>query len=242
MENVESQQSARVAAGLQGFESGQFFTQWVTEMWEEDQVDFAREALRAQGRGFVLEDGHDFFEPAYDTWYDVASGKWRPLSDGLPSDALRKLVGDPDKVVETGANLLLNEGIGRMLDLLVGAGGAVYNNAGAFIGVGDTNTAAAATQTELQATANAANRFYKAMVATYPLRPGSNGAQSVDFRSDFISSEANFVWAEWTVAAGATTASGGGFLVGTTNLNRKVEALGTKATGTWTHTGTVTIA
>lgn len=144
----------------------------------------------------------------------------------------------PDDVVCVPGNLLLNEGIQRLLDLLIVAGGTGYNNANAYIGVGDTNTAAGATQTELQATQNAANRFYKAMVATWPQRTN----QTVDWKSDFTGTEANFAWAEWTIAAGATTASGSGFLVGTTNLNRKVEALGTKASGTWTLTGSVTIS
>lgn len=135
-------------------------------------------------------------------------------------------------------NLLVNEGIQRLLDLLIAAGGTAYNNANAYIGVGDTNTAAAATDTELLATANAANRFYKGMVASWPQRT----SQTVDWKSDFTTTEANFAWQEWTIAAGATTASGSGFLVGTTNLNRKIQSLGTKTTGTWTLTGSVTVS
>lgn len=153
------------------------------------------------------------------------------------SDLLRQFM-PPEIVEEIPGNLLVNEGIQRLLDLLIVAGGVGFNNANAYIGVGDTATAAAATDVELLATANAANRFYKGMVATYPQRT----AQTVDWRSDFTTGEANFIWNEWTVAAGATTASGSGFLVGTTNLNRKVQSLGTKATGTWTMTGSVTIS
>ena len=66
-------------------------------------------------------------------------------------------------------------------------------------------------------------------------------SQTSSFQSDFITSEANYAWAEWTISAGATSASGGGFNIGTTNLNRKVAALGTKATGTWTLTAQITI-
>lgn len=157
----------------------------------------------------------------------------------VSSILLEKYVGLPDLGVEViEGNLLLNEGIDRLLDLLIAAGGTSYNNANAYIGVGDTNTAAAASQTELQATQNAANRFYKAMNSTWPQRT----AEQVDWKADFTSAEANFVWAEWTIAAGATTASGSGFLVGTTNLNRKVASLGTKATGTWTMTGSLVIS
>jgi len=158
------------------------------------------------------------------------------LGSEVGSDTLRKIA--VPEIIEVPGNLLLNEGIQRLLDLLIAAGGTSYNNANAYIGVGDTNTAESASQTELQATQNAANRFYKAMNATFP----SRSSQTVSWQSDFTSSEANFAWAEWTIAAGATTASGSGFLVGTTNLNRKVSSLGTKVTGTWTLTGQVTIS
>lgn len=181
---------------------------WVCEQWSEEACDFARRKLGLAGDA------------------DVASA------------ALRSLVGGPELVQEVAGNLLLNEGIARLLDLLIGAGGVAFNNANSYTGVGDSATAEAATQTELQATQAAANRFYKAMNATYPSRTN----QTVSFQSDFATSEANFAWNEWTVAAGATTASGSGFLVGTTNLNRKVAALGTKASGTWTLLTQITIS
>jgi hypothetical protein len=139
---------------------------------------------------------------------------------------------------EVHGNLMLNEGLTRLRDLLIVAGGTGYNNANSYVGVGDTLTAEAATQTELQATAAAANRFYKIVNAGSP----TSGTNAASWAADFTTSEANFVWNEWTIASGATGASGAGFLTGTTNLNRKVQALGTKATGTWTLTGTVTFS
>lgn len=212
MESVVTKDGGRTAVSLAPGDTLTWDFSWRCDKWTEDQVNFARMRLG--------------------------------VDPGTPvgSLELERLVGKPDEIVEVPGNVLLNEGIQRLLDLLIAAGGVAYNNANAFIGVGDTATAAAATDTELLATQNAANRFYKAMVASYPQRPGSNGAQSVDWRSDFTSTEANFIWNEWTIAAGATTASGSGFLVGTTNLNRKVQSLGTKTTGTWTMTGTVTIS
>jgi hypothetical protein len=111
--------------------------------------------------------------------------------------------------------------------------GNPWSNANAFTGVGTSATAEAATQTDLQA-----GGFYKAMNATYPSR--SN--QTVSFQSDFTGAEANQVWGEWSISAGATTASGAGFTVGTTNLNRKVAALGTKSSGTWTLTAQITFS
>lgn len=224
-------------------------TAWLCEKWSEDAVVYARAKLANKGitKQFV---GWDYIPTnrinrAFSELMGrpVGGFKKRPrfldISKGISSASLREIVGKPDlDIVAVPGNLMLNEGIQRLEDLLIGAGGTTYANANAYIGVGDTNTAEAATQTELQATANASNRFYKAMNATFP----SRSSQTLSFQSDFDSGEANFAWAEWTIAAGATSASGSGFLVGTTNLNRKVQSLGTKATGTWTFTGTITIS
>jgi hypothetical protein len=217
---------AAVGAILEVHDGGMVRTMWTCEKWNEEQCKWAADALLDRG----------ISEIEVETSGRLAKIPVSP--DCMPSSVLLEVVGRPEEILVVEGNLLVNEGIQRLLDLLIAAGGASYNNAGAFIGVGDTATAAAATDTELLATQNAANRFYKGMVATYPQRT----AQTVDWRSDFTATEANFVWNEWTIAAGATTASGAGFLVGTTNLNRKVQSLGTKATGTWTLTGSVTIS
>lgn len=101
----------------------------------------------------------------------------------------------------------------------------VFSNANAHLGVGDSTTAFALAQTDLQA---ASNKLRKAMDATFPTRSGS----TLTFKSTFGSSEANFVWAEWGIMNAATAGE---------MLNRKVEALGTKASGaTWVLTATVT--
>lgn len=207
-ETSRGNDGATLGAGLEAFESGRLYTSWTCEKWSEEAVDFVRGKL------------------GLDRSQDVGSSE------------LRLYVPEPEEILVVPGNLLLNEGIDRLLDLLIAAGGTSYANANAYIGVGDTSTAASASQTELQATANAANRFYKAMNATYP----SRSSETVTWQSDFTSAEANFHWNEWTIAAGATSASGSGFLVGTTNLNRKVQDLGTKATGTWTLSAAVTIS
>ena len=116
-------------------------------------------------------------------------------------------------------NICVNTGIQLMLDLLIGAGGTVYSNANAYLGVGDSTTAESASQTDLQA---ATNKLRKAMSSTYPSRSG----QTLTFRSAFGSSDANFSWQEF----GVFNASSAG-----TMLNRKVSNQGTKASGqTWT--------
>lgn len=116
-------------------------------------------------------------------------------------------------------NICVNAGIQLMLDLLIGAGGTVYSNANAYLGVGDSSTSESASQTDLQASTN---KFRKAMSATYP----SRSSQTLTFRSAFASGDANYAWNEFAVF----NASSAG-----TMLNRKVSSQGTKASGqTWT--------
>lgn len=222
---------------------------WLCEKWSDEAVNFATKKLEKEGvthirSGFEVRPTgfRDKLASAIagrDVSKTVLVPRFLPIEHGISSAELRRLVGDAEEYEEVAGNLLLNEGIQRLEDLLIASGALqAYTNAASYIGVGDTNTAEAATQTELSAAAAATNRFYKVMNATYP----SRASQTLSFQSDFTTTEANFAWAEWTIAAGATTASGAGFLVGTANLNRKVAALGTKTTGTWTLTGTVTIS
>lgn len=93
-----------------------------------------------------------------------------------------------------------------------------FDNSNARLGVGDSTTAYAAGQTDLQA---ATNKLRKGMEATYPQRT----ANVIDLRSVFATGEANFAWEEW----GIFNAGAAG-----TMLTRKVEALGTKTSAqTW---------
>ena len=147
---------------------------------------------------------------------------------GTPTPVVAADGNELPAVSEIEGNLLLNEGIALLLDLLIGAGGTAYNNANSYIGVGDSSTAEAASQTALQA---ASNKTYKAMEATYP----SRASQTVTWRAVFGSSDANYAWAEFTIV-NANSDTG-------TNLNRKVSSQGTKASGqTWTVDVSITIS
>jgi hypothetical protein len=128
--------------------------------------------------------------------------------------------------VEVEGNILVTAGIQLLEDLLIGAGGTAFNNANARIGVGDSTTAAAIGQVDLQA---ATNKLRKAMDATFPSRSGT----TLTWKSSFTSGEANFAWQEWAVFNSAS---------GATMLNRKVESLGTKSSGTWTLQVDITIS
>lgn len=129
-------------------------------------------------------------------------------------------------------NLLLNGGIGLLLHLLVGASGAfAYNAANSYLKVGDSATAAAASQTDLQA---GANFLSQAMDATYP----QVAAQTVTWRATFGTGDANFDWLEAGVinGSGAVSAS-------TVLLNRKIVSFGVKFTNNiWQLTCEITIS
>lgn len=116
-------------------------------------------------------------------------------------------------------NVLLNEGIAELLLLLTGGTATAYSNANAYLGVGESTTAAAASQTGL----SGSSKTYKGMETSYP----SISSQTVTFRSIFGSADANNAWQEFTVV-NASSDTGD-------NLNRKVDDQGTKASGqTWT--------
>lgn len=135
----------------------------------------------------------------------------------VDDDAFARGAAFAEEVVD--GNLMVNAGLQLMEDLLIGAGGTVFSNANAYIGVGDSSTAEAAGQTDLQA---ATNKLRKAMSASYP----SRASQTVTWRSVFGTSDANYAWNEFAVFNASTAG---------TMLNRKVSAQGTKTSGqTWT--------
>jgi hypothetical protein len=148
----------------------------------------------------------------------------------------------PYEVIEKEGNLLMYGGVSCLWQALLGNGTATagqaltyFNNGNAAIGTGDSTTAAAATQTNLQA---ATNLLRKGMDSTYPQHTDAttSGAASIVFRSTFASSEGNYAWQEWGVFNSPTAATG-------RMLNRRVESLGTKASGSsWTLTVTLTLA
>lgn len=136
----------------------------------------------------------------------------------------------PDSVEEFEGNLLLNAGLARLLDLLIGAGGQALDSTHCRIGVGDSTTAASASQTDLQA---ATNKYFK-LCSTV-----SRSSQTVTVVASFGSSQANFAWEEWGIDFGTAD----GTTVTAPLLNRKATSMGTKASGsTWQLTVTITIS
>jgi hypothetical protein len=125
---------------------------------------------------------------------------------------------------------------------------AWFNNAQAVTGVGDSSTAAAAGQFDLQA---ASNRLWVAMDATFPTLPAATVNQIV-FRSTYGSAQGNYAWNEFAIAndngsnvtipgsaaRSAVSGANNGNL-----LDRVVSAQGTKTVGqTWVPTMTLSIS
>lgn len=125
-------------------------------------------------------------------------------------------------------NMLLNGGINQLWTILCSSGGTDFDNANAYLGVGDSSTAEGATQTDLVA---ASNKLRKAMDTSFPTYGTS---QKATWKSTFGGSDANYAWGEFGVFNASTAG---------TMLNRKVSAQGTKTSGqTWELTLDITLS
>jgi len=123
-----------------------------------------------------------------------------------------------DEIVREG-NILTQTGINQIWLALTGGAMTAYSNANARLGVGNSTTAAQATDTDLLGGSTA----WKGMEAGYPI-VSALADRKVTFRSIFGSGDGNFAWQEWAVDNGAAEHK---------ILNRKVEGLGTKSSGSW---------
>lgn len=150
---------------------------------------------------------------------------------------------EPYEVLESDGNLLLIGGADILwlglkngLSATTNQGNTYFNNANAGIRVGNSTSAAANTQTDLQAASS--RKFTKGMDATYPTHTtgtGSSTSTKILYKATFSTAQANFAWQEWGIVN--RTTSGGRM------LNRKVQSLGTKSTAaTWALTVTLSLA
>lgn len=213
---VEAVEQALVSAGMSDGESIKWRPIAVVEKFSDDQVAFAKDAVKA-GR-LVLPDGFLRREPS--------------------GDLLRALCGAPeDGVVASIGNLLTTAGLNRLGNLLIAAGGQGLTNTATRLGVGNSATAEAVGQTDLQAAAGSTNRWFQIMDATFPSQ--SNGV--VTAKATFATGDGNFVWNEWGLDIGTPTVTSGN-TVAAVLLNRKVASLGTKVSGSWALTVTITFA
>lgn len=139
---------------------------------------------------------------------------------------------EPAEVLVVDGNVLLNAGITRILNLLIGTGATqAFDATHTRIGVGDSSTAATASQTDLQA---ATNKLWNLVTAV-----GTVSSQTVTFTTTFASGDANFAWNEWAIDQGTAQ----GTTVTAPCLDRKVASMGTKTSaGSWVISIAITLS
>lgn len=135
-------------------------------------------------------------------------------------------------------NLLTTAGLARLMSLLTAGGGQALVNTSTRLGVGNGAGTAAIGDTDLSASAGAANRQFYVMDATFP----SFASGVLTAKSTFASADANFAWNEWGLDVGAPTVANGTTVAALLFNHKTSAALGTKTTGSWALTVTVTIS
>jgi hypothetical protein len=174
-----------------------------------------------------------------DRW-DEEQTRWVKTRTGLAAptgDDFKRLRVESYETTELLGNLITNAGWTRLMNLLTAQGGTQALSATATrIGVGNSNTAEAYTDTDLGASAGSSNRYFQPVSGA-----GSLGTRTLAFSATFGTADGNFAWNEFGIDVGTPTVTGG-TTVNALLFNHKAGiAQGTKASGqTWTATATLT--
>jgi hypothetical protein len=188
-------------------DSGFGTTHWRVDRWDEDQTAQA---------------------------FDLAAGSGFPPIDRITPDIFQAFRIAPYLTTYLVGNLITNAGWTRIMNLLTNQGATqALDSTHARIGVGNSNTAEAYTDTDLGAAAGSANRWFQLVSGA-----GTLGTRTLAWSATFGTADGNFAWNEFGIDQG--TASGN--TVTAILLNHKAGiAQGTKASGqTWTATATLT--
>ena len=149
---------------------------------------------RAQWRVKIKREAFAADVDEYRRQYGKAEGERRFHAENAPAE-----------VQEAEGNLLMYGGVSCLWECLIGNGTGTaaqtltyFNNANAALGVGDSTTAAAATQTNLQA---GTNGYRQGMDSTYPTHTDAttSGSATITFKVTVGTGNANFHWQEWGV-------------------------------------------
>jgi len=209
-------------------ERGVWRPHFTVKRFENHQAkDAFRKALLIEAKALFHRD------PTWRAWVQkVALNSRRPIEivamacvpQALQCEIARRI---SFQVTDFAGNLLLNSGINDILwPLVCGGAGTALDNDNAYLGVGDTDTAADPADTDLKA---AVNKLRVGMEDGYPTYGTS---QKAVFQSSFGGAQANYAWAEFITANHASAG---------TALNRKVSAQGTKTAGqVWVLTEEIT--
>ncbi|HEY9411127.1 MAG TPA: hypothetical protein VIP77_16225 [Jiangellaceae bacterium] len=200
-----------------------------------------REALGVSVRSGLPEGGHGTTAWRIDRW-DAEQTAWVRQRGGLVAPQgvdFARLGVRPYKVSEHLGNVITTAGWTRMLNLLIGAGGQIFDAAHTRIGAGNGTTSAGggsvpavAADTDLAAAAGSGNRWFQLAAGIGVV--GGTVPKTLTITATFASADGNFAWNEFGIDQG--TASGN--TVTATLLNHATSiAQGTKVAGqTWTAT------
>ena len=186
----------------------------------------------------LAESGAGFTRWMVERW-DAEQAGWVSRRSGLatPQGADFHALGvAPYEASEVVGNLITNAGWTRLMNLLTNQGSTQALDAThARIGVGNSNTAEAYTDTDLGAAAGSANRWFQLVSGA-----GTLGTRTLAFAATFASGDGNLAWNEFGLDFG--TASGNTVTAPLFNHKAGI-AQGTKASGqVWTATATITFS
>jgi hypothetical protein len=173
------------------------------------------------------------FDDDQTDWVRTKLGILTPSGD----DFARLGVKPYDTALDEG-NLVTTAGLNRLTALLIAGGGQGLTNTATRLGVGNSAGGAAIGDTDLGAAAGSANRWFQIMDATYPQQ--SNGVLTA--KATWATGDGNFAWNEWGLDVGTPTVVSGNTVAALFFNHKTSAALGTKTSGSWALTVTVTIA
>jgi len=193
-------------------EAGREMGHFTVARWDNEQTDWASRRLGGEGtgrRGFI---------PPNDVMFHQLKVSPYSVTTSDPRDH----------------NLITLAGWQRILSLVVGGGGQVFDATHTRIGVGTATNAATTGQTDLSAITGSTARWFN-MCTGVGVTAAGTATCRLSFTSTFATADANFAWQEWAIDQG-TVGSGTGAATATL-LNRAVSAQSTKNQGmTWTAT------
>lgn len=159
------------------------------------------------------------------SWVSGKTGLLEP--DG---DTLLKYT-KPYETMEIVGNLLTTAGLDKLTKLITGGAATALNATNSRVGVGDRSTAEAVGDTNLTTTTNS---YFRLNDGGWPTQ--ANGV--ITMKASFADAEANFAWNSWGIDSG--TANGQAATAAL--INRKLQSMGTKTSGVWALTVTLTFS
>jgi hypothetical protein len=139
-------------------------------------------------------------------------------------------------------NLVTTQGLTVIWRLATGGGGTTLINTTTRLGTGNGSGTAAAGDTDLSAAAGSANRWFQIMDSTFP----SFATNVLTAKATWATGDGNYAWNEWGLDVGTATVASSNAVQAVSGNNglfshKTSAALGTKTTGSWVLTVTVTI-